>query len=76
MPCDILEEHLINTYLSNLDSSGSLGTIRCYLKIPEMCSGFEISYLKCSSGDRFSEYSGLGLGFLKFKLRVWFLCPG
>jgi hypothetical protein len=48
MPCDILDQHLINIYFSNMDSLGISGTVNCYLKIPEMCLCFEICCPKCS----------------------------
>jgi hypothetical protein len=41
-----------------LDSSGNSGTISCYPKILEMCSGFEICYPKYSLGVWFLGYSG------------------
>jgi hypothetical protein len=75
MSFDIWEQHIINIYLSNFDSSGnscSLGTISCYPKISEMCSGFEICYPKYSLGVQFWGYSGSG--FLGFALWVRFLC--
>jgi hypothetical protein len=63
---------MINIYLSNFNSLDNSSTVSCDPTIPKMCSGFEFCYPICSSGVRLFGYSG----FLRFNLRVCFLCSG
>jgi hypothetical protein len=78
MSCDIWEQHPIDIYLSDLDSSSnssSVGTISCYLK-----------YLKCVRVLKFTTWNIVWeFNFWDIQVGIWvfsgsifvrFLCPG